>query len=154
MGKWLLSSAVRASALWVLDFPANASRGRLCISTENGANYTQVGPNVSIKWGHAGRSIETSCTIDEAANKPGAQVFPCNSLVAVPVGEKVRYRIPLVSNSRRFRAGHKVRLLLTTDGQHKDIDVPLGFRHASIGTSSFNAVFSSSRLLLPILKHA
>lgn len=90
--------------------------------------------------------------VDESASTPGAPVLPCTSFDAVPIGEKVRYRIPLVPNSRRFRAGHKIRLLLTTDDQNKDIDTPMGIRHGSIGTSSFNTVFSSSRLLLPLLK--
>jgi hypothetical protein len=62
------------------------------------------------------------------------------------------YRIPIVPTSRRFRAGHKIRLLITTDDQDKNIPTPLEFRHASIGTSSFNTIFSSSRLLLPLLK--
>jgi uncharacterized protein len=94
--------------------------------------------------------------IDEAASKPGVPVLPCTSFEAVPIGEKVRYRIPLVPNSRRFRAGHKIRLLITSDDQASDdhaknFPSPLGFRHASIGTSSFNTVLSSSRLLLPLL---
>jgi predicted acyl esterase len=62
------------------------------------------------------------------------------------------HRIPLVPNARRFRAGHTLRLYLTTDDQNADRPALLGFRHASIGTSSFNTVFSSSRLLLPILR--
>lgn len=89
--------------------------------------------------------------IDEAASKPGAPVLPCVSFEAVPVGEIVRYRMPVVPNSRCFRSGHRIRLLLTTDDQSKDVDTPMGFKHASIGTSSFNTIFSSSRLLLPLL---
>lgn len=90
--------------------------------------------------------------VDEAVSKTGAPMLQCTSFEAVPVGEKIRYRIPVVPNARRFRAGHKIRLLLTTDDQDEGIPAPLGFRHASIGTSSFNTVFSSSRLLLPLLK--
>jgi putative CocE/NonD family hydrolase len=90
--------------------------------------------------------------VDETASKPGAPVLPCTTFEAVPIGEKVRYRIPIVPNSRRFLAGHKIRLLITTDDEDKNIPTPLEFRHASIGTSSFNTVFSSSRLLLPLLK--
>ena len=91
-------------------------------------------------------------TVDEAASKPGAPVLPCRTFEAVPIGEKVSYRIPLVPNARRFRAGHKFRLYLTTDDQNADKPAPLEFRHASIGTTSFNTVFSSSRLLLPALR--
>jgi uncharacterized protein len=90
--------------------------------------------------------------VDEGASKPGAPVLPCRTFEAVPIGENVSYRIPLVPNARRFRAGHKLRLYLTTDDQNTDRPALLGFRHASVGTSSFNTVFSSSRLLLPILR--
>ena len=89
--------------------------------------------------------------VDQGASKRGTPVLPCRNFEAVPVGERVRYRIPLVSNARRFRAGHKLRLYLTADDQNPDRPALLEFRHASIGTSSFNTVFSSSRLLLPVL---
>ena len=69
----------------------------------------------------------------------------------MPIGEIVRYRIPLVPNARRFKAGHKIRLYLTTDDQGDDKPALLMFRHASIGTSSLNTVYSSSQLLLPVL---
>ncbi len=90
--------------------------------------------------------------VDEAASKLGAPVLPCRTFKAVPIGEKLRYRIALVPNARRFRAGHRLRLVLTSDDQSADTPALLGFRHASIGTSSFNTIFSSSRLLLPILR--
>jgi predicted acyl esterase len=90
--------------------------------------------------------------VDEAASKPGAPVLPCRTFKALPIGEKVIYRIPLVPNARHIRAGHRLRLHLTTDDQNTDMPALLEFRHASIGTSSFNTVFSSSRLLLPILE--
>ena len=90
--------------------------------------------------------------VDEVASKPGTPLLPCRTFAAVPIGEKVSYRIPLVPNARRFRAGHKLRLYLTTDDQDADRPAPLEFRHASIGTSSFNTIFSSSRLLLPIVR--
>jgi predicted acyl esterase len=89
--------------------------------------------------------------VDEAPSKRGVPVLPCRIFEAVPVGERVTYRIPLVPNARRFRAGHKLRLYLSTDDQNKDMPAPLEFRHASVGTSSMNSVFSSSRLFLPIL---
>jgi predicted acyl esterase len=89
--------------------------------------------------------------VDRAASEGGTPVLPCRTFKAVPVGEKVSYRIPLVSNARRFQAGHKLRLYLTADDQNPDRPALLEFRHASIGTSSFNTVFSSSRLLLPVL---
>jgi uncharacterized protein len=90
--------------------------------------------------------------VDEATSKPGAPVLLCRTFEAVPVGEKVSYRIPLVPNARRFRAGHKLRLYLTSDDQDTNRPAPLEFRHSSIGTSSFNTIFSSSRLLLPVVR--
>ena len=80
--------------------------------------------------------------IDDSASKPGAPVLDCRSFAAVPIGETVRYRIPLVPNARRFKAGHKIRLYLTTDDQGDDKPALLMFRHASIGTSSLNTVRS------------
>ena len=90
--------------------------------------------------------------VDEAASKPSAPVLPCLSFESIPIGERVAYRIPLVPNARRFQAGHKLRLCLTTDDQNKNTPALLEFRHASIGTSSFNTISSSSRLLLPVLQ--
>jgi putative CocE/NonD family hydrolase len=89
--------------------------------------------------------------IDDAGSKPGAPVLSCRTFEPVPIGERVHYQIPLVANARRFRAGHRIRLHLTTDDQNKDMPAPLEFRHSSVGTSSFNTVLSSSRLLLPML---
>jgi hypothetical protein len=69
----------------------------------------------------------------------------------VPIGETVRYRIPLVPNARRFKAGHRVRLVLMSDDQDQNKPAMFLFRHASVGTSSLNTIGSSSRLLLPIV---
>jgi predicted acyl esterase len=90
--------------------------------------------------------------VDESASKRGAPFLPCRTFEAVPIEEKMSYRIPIVANARRFRAGHKLRLYLTTDDQNTDRPALLEFRHASIGTSSLNTVFSSSRLVLPVLR--
>ena len=89
--------------------------------------------------------------VDEAASQPGSPALACLTFEAVAVGEAVRYRIPLVPNARRFKAGHKIRLYLTTDDQGEDKPALLMFKHASIGTSSLNTILSSSRLLLPVL---
>jgi hypothetical protein len=74
----------------------------------------------------------------------------CRSFEAIPIGERVTYRIPLVPNGRRFRAGHTIDLHLTTDDQSKDNPALLEFRHASVGTTSLNTVLSW-RLLLRVL---
>jgi uncharacterized protein len=88
--------------------------------------------------------------VDEAASRPGAPVLPCRNATAVPIGEDVVYRIPLVPNARRFNAGHRIRLILTSDDQDPATPAIMNFRHASVGTSSLNTIRSSSRLLLPI----
>jgi uncharacterized protein len=89
--------------------------------------------------------------VDEAASRPGAPDLPCRTFQAVPIGELVHYRIPLVANARRFKAGHRVRLFVTNDDQDSNMPAMLTFRHASVGTSCLNIVESSSRLLLPVM---
>ncbi|WP_310774174.1 CocE/NonD family hydrolase [Mycobacterium sp. Z3061] len=89
--------------------------------------------------------------VDEAASSPGAPVLPCRNPQAVPIGQDVEYRIPLVPNARRFQSGHRIRLVLTSDDQDPSTPAIMGFRHASVGTSSRNTVRSSSRLLVPVL---
>ena len=59
----------------------------------------------------------------EQARRP----LPCRTFEAVPVGEKVSYRIPLVPNVRRLRSGHKLRFYLTTDDQNVDRPALLEF---------------------------
>ncbi|CPR11367.1 putative hydrolase, CocE/NonD family [Mycobacterium bohemicum DSM 44277] len=89
--------------------------------------------------------------VDEAASRPGAPALPCRNPRGVPVSEDVTYRIPLVPNARRFKAGHRIRLVLTGDDQDPATPAIMNFRHAGVGTSSLNTVRSSSRLLLPVL---
>ncbi len=88
--------------------------------------------------------------VDEAASRDGAPVLPCRTFAPVPIGGDVEYRIPLVANARRFAAGDRIRLTLTSDDQDPQTPAIMNFRHASVGTSSVNAVASSSRLVLPI----
>lgn len=99
--------------------------------------------------------IDLSILLSERLPKCQTLLFSGQALTKdlLAQAEKKGYTFAiLVPNARRFRAGHKLRLCLTTDDQNKDTPAPLEFRHASIGTSSFNTVFSSSRLLLPILQ--
>jgi len=90
--------------------------------------------------------------VDEERSVPGAPVVPCTTPVAVPVGETVTYRIPLVPNARRIAAGHRLRVVLAGDDQTKDAPTLLGFKHTSITEPSVSTVFSGSRLLLPLLR--
>jgi predicted acyl esterase len=92
--------------------------------------------------------------VDESTSRIGAPALRCNAPQLVPIGQPVRYRIPLVANARRFKAGHRVRLYVTSDDQNPDTPAMMTYRHASVGTSSLNTIMSSSRLLLPILPHS
>ncbi len=89
--------------------------------------------------------------VDEEASRLGAPALPCRNATAIPIGADVEYRIPLVPNARRFKAGHRIALTITSDDQDQAIQAIMNFRHASVGTSSLNTVRSSSRLLLPVL---
>lgn len=66
----------------------------------------------------------------------------------MPSNEPVSYRIPLVGTGYRVAAGHRLRLVLTSDDQDPDFPAMMGFRHASVGTSSLNRIACTSRLLL------
>ncbi|TPG31713.1 CocE/NonD family hydrolase [Mycolicibacterium hodleri] len=90
--------------------------------------------------------------VDEETSRPGTPVLPCRTAVAVPIGEDVEYRIPLVANARRFSVGDRIRLTVASDDQSPETPAIMNFRHASVGTSSLNTIRSSSRLLLPILR--
>jgi len=90
--------------------------------------------------------------IDEQASVPGAPVLPCRTFQPVPLDEVVEYRVPLVVNARRFAAGHRIRLVLTSDDQSEGAPAIMGFRHAPVGTSSRNTIRSTSHLLLPVVR--
>ena len=108
----------------------------------------ETGGEVSVTGGYLRAGLRK---VDPSASRPGAPVLPCREFEPVPIGQRVRYRIPLVPNARRFKAGHRIRLFLTSDDQGEAKPALLMFRHASIGTSSVNTIFSSSRLLLPVV---
>jgi uncharacterized protein len=71
------------------------------------------------------------------------------------IGSQVEYRIPLIQNARRFLAGHRIKLMLTSDDQPKDLPALLDYRHPPVGPTTRNTIYASSRLLLPGLgRHA
>ena len=117
------------------------------------ATVQDVAPNGESTDVTAGWLRASLREVDEAASVRGAPVLSCRVATAVPVGEDVEYRIPLVPNARRFAHGHRIQLVLTSDDQNPDTPAIMNFRHASVGTSSLNTVRSSSRLLLPVLTH-
>ena len=88
--------------------------------------------------------------VDADGSRTGSPVLPCRRADAVVPGEVTSYRVPLVVNARRFSAGHRIRVVLASDDQDDAVPAIMGFRHASVGTSSRNTVHSSSRLVLPV----
>lgn len=87
--------------------------------------------------GHLRASVRRT---DPALSRADAPVLPCREAEAFPVGAVVGYRIPLVGNARRFRAGHRVRLVLVSDDSDPPTPAIMGFRHAPVGTSSLSTV--------------
>lgn len=128
----LIASATAADTAWIATLQDVASDGEVT--------------DVTAGWLRASMR-----EVDEAASTPSAPVLPCRTAVAVPIGEDVEYRIPLVPNARRFAAGHRLQLVLASDDQDPAIPTIVNFRHTSVGTSTRNTVHSSSRLLLPVL---
>ncbi|HZM56426.1 MAG TPA: CocE/NonD family hydrolase [Acidimicrobiales bacterium] len=105
------------------------------------------GSTVDITQGYLRASLRL---VDDEASLPGAPELPCRQSEGITIGETVQYRIPLVPNARRVVAGHRLRLVLTSDDQREDAPAMMGFRHGTVGTNSINAVLASSRILLPV----
>ncbi|WP_420078689.1 CocE/NonD family hydrolase [Streptomyces sp. JL4002] len=87
---------------------------------------------------------------DAHADAAAPLELPCRESEIVVPGSVTRYRIPLVTNARRFATGHSIRLVVTSDDQDRSTPAIMGFRHAPVGTSSRNSVHSSSRLVLSV----
>src|SRR5271157_1495493 len=66
-------------------------------------------------------------------------------------GRKSQLSDPASADCSARPSGSQGSPVPTTDDQSADRPAPLEFRHASIGTSSFNTIVSSSRLLLLVL---
>ena len=88
--------------------------------------------------------------VDEAASAPGAPVVPCRERTPVPAGEPVDYRVPLVTNARRFAAGHRIRVTLSGTDEAKDAAVMMSFRHIPVGLPARNTVHGGA-LVLPLI---
>lgn len=87
--------------------------------------------------------------VNEEKSEPGRPVLECREPIAVPPGQRVGYRIPIVTNARQIAA--KLRLALASaDETHKELAM-LGFTHTVVRESSVNTIYSALRLLLPIL---
>ena len=113
-----------------------------------------VAPSGAVSDVTAGYLRASLRAVNETASRAGAPVLGCSTPQLVPIGETVSYRVPIVVNARRFKAGHQIRLYVASDDQNPDTPALMTYRHASVGTSSLNTIMSSSRLLLPIPPNA
>jgi uncharacterized protein len=113
-----------------------------------------VDPSGSVTNVTAGYLRASLRAVNETASRMGAPVLDCSTPQLVPIGDTISYRIPVVANARLFKAGHQIRLYITSDDQNPDTPALMTYRHASVGTSSLNTIMSSSRLLLPNLGKA
>lgn len=89
--------------------------------------------------------------INEEKSEPGYPVYDCREPVLLPVGERVVYRIPLVPNAHRIAKGNRLRLTVASADDQEKKEAMLGFTHTPIREASVNTIYSTSRLLLPIL---
>jgi predicted acyl esterase len=112
---------------------------------------SDVAPDETVTHVTGGWQRASLREIDQGTTVEGAPAVPCRNAVAVPPGERLEYRIPLVPNARRFQAGHRIQLMITSDDQDESIPVFLDYRHAPVGTSAHNVIHASSRLTLPVL---
>ena len=89
--------------------------------------------------------------VDEAASRPSRPVLPLREPQAVPTGEVVHYRIPMVPNARRIVPGHRLQLTIASADEGKDGPTMLDFTHTPVAQSSLNTIHSTSRLVLPVV---
>ena len=108
-----------------------------------------VAPDDTVEDVTAGWLRASLRRVDPAASSNGSLELPCREADIVVPGAITTYRIPLVTNARRFAVGHRVRLVLTSDDQDETTPAIMGFRHAPVGTSR-NTIHSSSRLVLAV----
>ncbi len=145
------SPALQESLDIVGDVELRLQASATAVDTAWIVTLQDVSPDGSVTDITAGYLRASLRAVDDAESRDGAPVLPCRTAHAVPVGEDVAYRIPLVPNARRVPAGHRLHLVLTSDDQDPAVPAIMNFRHASVGTSSLNIIRSSSRLLLPVL---
>lgn len=90
--------------------------------------------------------------LDEARSRQGQPRHPHDRAEAVTPGERLRYRVAVVTTAHRFAAGHRLRLALASC-DHGGFGM-LGFEHVPPAQSARQSVYSASRLLLPVLAGA
>jgi predicted acyl esterase len=91
-------------------------------------------------------------SVNEAASRLGAPVLDCREPVAVPPNQLVSYRIPLVPTAHRFALGHRVGVVIVSDDRAADAPSIMGFRHPPVAAAVRAGIWSSSRLVFPVLE--
>jgi hypothetical protein len=89
--------------------------------------------------------------VNEADSAPSAPVLDCREPIAIAVGKRNTYRIPVVPDARRIAAGHRLRIVLASADEQGKTPTILGLTHTTVREASVNTIHSSSRLLLPVL---
>ena len=92
--------------------------------------------------------------VNDARSVPGAPVLDCSEPIAIPPGQAMRYRIPMVPNARHLPIGHRLRLVIASADESQQAPTVLGFTHTVVREASRNTILSSSRLWLPLLPDA
>ena len=145
------TSAPLAQALDVVgDFEVELRASSTAIDTAWIVTLQDVAPDGTVVDVTAGWLRASLRRADPGRSSVDASVLPCRDAQAVVPGALTAYRIPLVTNARRFAAGNRIRLVITSDDQEPETPAIMGFRHATVGTSSINTIHSSSRLVLPV----
>jgi hypothetical protein len=70
-----------------------------------------IGAEVAVRTSLAG--------VNEEKSTPGNPVLECREPIAIPVGQRVVYRTPIVANARRIAANHRLRLILGSEDEKK-----------------------------------
>jgi predicted acyl esterase len=124
------------------------------LSTSDGAwiaTLLDVAPDGTAEIITAGWLRASLRTVNDVASRPGAPVLDCRAPIAVPPHEQVAYRIPIVATAHRFPAEHRIGLVIAGDDQASTSPTIMGFRHTPVVPATRASIFSSSRLLLPVV---
>jgi predicted acyl esterase len=145
------TSATLSQALDVVgDIELDLQATSTAIDTAWIVTLQDVAPDGTVVDVTAGWLRASLRRVEPGRSSVGSPEVPCRDAEAVVPGSLTAYRIPLVTNARRFAAGHRIRLVVTSDDQDPKTPAIMGFRHATVGTSSLNTVHSSSKLVLPV----
>lgn len=113
-----------------------------------------VAPNGDAQWITAGWLRATLATPNEAESVLGAPVYEDRQPVAIPVGSRRTYRIPMVATATRLAAGHRLRLVLASSDDEHDWPTVQNCSHVVVREASVNTVFATSQVWLPVVAPA